>query len=599
MIQKFKEFFQKKTVISFLVVFCILIQSVYLSCIFAFQKEGYHSDEVYSYGLANSYHNPFLSMNKNLGYADDIEYMYVNEWISGEILQDYITVDEGNTFNYENVWYNQSLDRHPPLYYAVLHTVCSFFPEQFSPYFGFAINLICFVVLQIFLFLLSKKLFKSNTLALLTILCYGFSVGAVNTFMYIRMYAMITMWVVILAYLHARLLNCTGQIKIKNFIPITFIVMMGALTQHEFTIIAFVFAACFCLYYLFKKQIRNFLKYGCSMLIGVLMAWAVFNPLIAQIFIESGSNIYDLSLIFPYQLYTAWNYVINSLFGIPFISISTWVYLFNLILPFLFILLFFALPICYLFRYTKGVMRLKRGLKKFVQNFSPQKVWSKLKCINVLYLAMFLSSIVIICVLARTVYFAFTGYCDRYVFVVYPFVLLLCIAVFSFIFRKVKPIKKYEKIIVSVCFIVLLIFNVSTVHSDYLFEGANTIGNLEDLTVDSDCIIIDLYEWRMVCFAPYLKEAHQVFFTTTTTTYESICNELQTKTADTRPTYLFVLNDYAQYDNLDIQYRGIFGTDIDYSEEEFLKNYFGTYTQSERLGMVTIFSHNYLVYRMS
>ena len=79
------------------------------------------------------------------------------------------------SFNYKNVYYNQTLDCHPPLFYYAIHTICSFFPASFSKWYGFSLNIIIFILVQILLFILSKKIFDSDKNALLTCFIYGFS----------------------------------------------------------------------------------------------------------------------------------------------------------------------------------------------------------------------------------------------------------------------------------------------------------------------------------------------------------------------------------------------------------------------------------------
>ena len=125
----------------------ILLQSVNICRIFVNDKKSFYCDEVFSFGLANSFYRPFIESDS----VRSQELHYVDEWFSGEVYRNYITVQDSQRFRYDSVWYNQSQDRHPPLFYAVLHTVCSFFPNTFSKWFGFIPNLIYFAVTQIFL----------------------------------------------------------------------------------------------------------------------------------------------------------------------------------------------------------------------------------------------------------------------------------------------------------------------------------------------------------------------------------------------------------------------------------------------------------------
>ena len=65
------------------------------------RKDGFDIDEFFTYGLANSYHQPFL--NTETGH-----------WISGKAFSDYLTAS-GHAHEYLNVYENQIADVHPPL----------------------------------------------------------------------------------------------------------------------------------------------------------------------------------------------------------------------------------------------------------------------------------------------------------------------------------------------------------------------------------------------------------------------------------------------------------------------------------------------------
>ena len=95
-------------------------------------KKEYHIDEIYSYLLSNSYHTDRIA-------NDETKW---DKWVSGDQYKSFITVQDGEKFAYDKVYYNNSLDCHPPLYYWVIHTVCSFFPDQFSKWFGLVVNIL-------------------------------------------------------------------------------------------------------------------------------------------------------------------------------------------------------------------------------------------------------------------------------------------------------------------------------------------------------------------------------------------------------------------------------------------------------------------------
>ena len=95
-------------------------------------KDFYDGDEMFSYSLDNGNYTPFLRWN------DD----WWGKWHDVNYLTEQLTVDSNEAFNYKSVFYNQENDEHPPLFYCVLHTVCSVNQGVFSKWLGLSINLL-------------------------------------------------------------------------------------------------------------------------------------------------------------------------------------------------------------------------------------------------------------------------------------------------------------------------------------------------------------------------------------------------------------------------------------------------------------------------
>ena len=112
-------------------VFIIVVQALLLIWAGTKKRELF-IDEVYSYVLSNSYDFDMIS---------NADYMW-GEWVNTDDFMEFITVQPGEEWSLEKVYYNNTTDCHPPLYYWILHSVCSFFPNQFNFWFGLAINLI-------------------------------------------------------------------------------------------------------------------------------------------------------------------------------------------------------------------------------------------------------------------------------------------------------------------------------------------------------------------------------------------------------------------------------------------------------------------------
>ena len=91
-------------------------------------KRFYYMDEAYSYGLSN--HNMIPTFKQN-EYESTYDIFYNN----------YFAVKKNERFDYRKVWKNQKNDVHTPIYYILLHTICSFFPGKFSWWYAGSINI--------------------------------------------------------------------------------------------------------------------------------------------------------------------------------------------------------------------------------------------------------------------------------------------------------------------------------------------------------------------------------------------------------------------------------------------------------------------------
>ena len=241
---------------------------------FSFQKEGYFIDEIFSYSLANSYYN----INHNF------ELSLYDRWIETEDLNELIVVAEEHRFAYDSVYINQAYDVHPPFYYFILHSISSFFPENFSKWFGLTINILFFVVCSIFLFSLSKKLVDNEFVALLPCVFWGFSIGAINTVTFIRMYMMLTVFVTLFVYQHIGLLE--NGLTRKKKIKIIIITLLGFLTHYYFLVFCFIWAVVFVGVLLVKGERKTASQYLFPLLVSFLVGIILFPFSIVHIFLS-------------------------------------------------------------------------------------------------------------------------------------------------------------------------------------------------------------------------------------------------------------------------------------------------------------------------
>ena len=487
--ERLKKIKQMRILPVFLLAVIIILQLLNVTYTIVNKKKGYHSDEIFSYGLSNSFYQPFLHSDKI--YVDSNEYINVDKWIPGELLRDYVTVQPDETFRYDSVWYNQMLDRHPPLYYAVLHTICSFFPDTYSPVFGYIINYVCFIVMQIFLYKLAVNMLKSKYLALLFCCFWGFTTAAVDMNIFIRMYCMLTMMTVIFMYLHSEMYRISRQPgqkpSVKMYIALITVTALGALTQHMFLIVAFLTAVFFCIYYLAKKQFRVFWKYGFSVLGGTVFSVLVFPYTINHLLSESGKISYSL---FFRQLYLTYRYFLRDI-----VSLAGGETIFLIItLPvFLLIAVVFSIPVLYLLRDKPKVKKFLLSLKALPEKIKTAKfkailkgLWNNIKKIHPMFYLFFICIPVIFAMTAYSVDFISMGYVERYLFIVYPLAALVFFGLLCFLFTSLK----IKKIAVTVIISAIIFHSIFGHNSTFLFDQKRTMDSIDELTAGNECIFV-------------------------------------------------------------------------------------------------------------
>ena len=260
--------------------FCIIL--IFQLCVltyFCCQKKSFHIDEVYTYILSNSYHTDRISNSDKV----------FDRWINGEeTFHDFVTVQSGEQFAYHKVYYNNSRDAHPPLYYFLVHTVSSLFPDLYSKWIGLGINLFFFVLTQIVLFRLSVNILGDRKWALLPPLIYGTFPICIDTVLFIRMYAMLTFFTILTFFIHW--LFYAEKLKLP-FLWIFLITFAGTFTHYYFAVPSFYLAAAFCLFLLVKKQIKKLIGYSFSMLSGVGCVFLLYPAALSQITGSSTNNV--------------------------------------------------------------------------------------------------------------------------------------------------------------------------------------------------------------------------------------------------------------------------------------------------------------------
>ncbi|MBO5056382.1 MAG: hypothetical protein J6C64_08565 [Lachnospiraceae bacterium] len=250
------------------------------------RKSGFHEDEFYSY----------YSTNKTAG-------LFVNDrqWLSRDSFRNDFVVLEGEQFRYQVVKQMQSWDVHPPLYYYILHTVCSLFPGVFSKWLGIGVNILayipgfCLLAYLVYRCLLEeepagvsaeakeKNRRYSVFMAFAVCLFWGFSAAVISGVMFIRMYQWLTLFVLLLACLHIRAIK-KQDFGIGFLIPTALTVFLGFMTQYYYIIFHFFMGVGMCFLFFKSKKIKELFLYALSCAAGLLAAIIYYPSSMAHIF---------------------------------------------------------------------------------------------------------------------------------------------------------------------------------------------------------------------------------------------------------------------------------------------------------------------------
>lgn len=271
-----------RTKLPIIILVLIMICQIGLVSYFGVQRaeiKGTHIDEMYSYVLANSYDGSKISTIDS----------YWEQWIDGNSLMETITVQKGEGFSYDKVYYNNSFDCHPPLFYALLHTVCSVFTDQYTIWFGIALNMFLMLIADILIYLLSKEFINNKTAAVLPVILWGISLACMNTVLFIRMYMLLAVCSIGFLYMTVRSLKNGFNLK-RCFFLFTFS-LLGVFTHYYFILFAFFVTLSYCLYKFFKKNFKEGLLFGSTVALSVVLLLVIYPCAIEQATGSSSNNV--------------------------------------------------------------------------------------------------------------------------------------------------------------------------------------------------------------------------------------------------------------------------------------------------------------------
>lgn len=320
---------KRKYHIRFFILWVVQMAAAFYFCT---QKQGFHEDEFYTY---------YSTARTNGFYVEN------GKWMERETYRNEFVVLPNERFQYGLVKEVQSWDVHPPMYYWVFHTVASLVPGVFSKWIGLSVNFFFHGINLCLLAWLTHLVSEKDwTITLLVNLVYGFSPAAMSGVVFIRMYEMLTTFVLLCAILHVRVVREDGErqaaqicgagngsggaacakgdgvgllrakqensdahgqsvrLPIVTLLLMAIVTYLGFLTQYYYFIFLFFLAGAFCLWLLWReRKIWNCLRYGLAQGIAFGLAYLTYPSFPGQMFrgqrgAQATQNFFDLSNTF-------------------------------------------------------------------------------------------------------------------------------------------------------------------------------------------------------------------------------------------------------------------------------------------------------------
>ncbi len=263
----------RKKEILIISIFLMIQTVIYIIC--GINKSYIHMDEAYSLGLA-SYDKVEIQDNED----------FYDTWHTKEYYEDYLSVQEDEKGSYSQVYENQKNDVHPPLYYLLLRVGMGVTGEHFSKWSGIVINIVIYVFITIFMYLILQKILagqnkvkeKSIVLAFLS----SITMASLTNAIYIRMYALSALNILITTFLHIKLFEEKQSFKLLFAIGIT--ALIGSLTHYYYLFYLVVLYLILAIKYIKEKEYKLLVKYTLTMAIAGILSLLIFPYSIQHMF---------------------------------------------------------------------------------------------------------------------------------------------------------------------------------------------------------------------------------------------------------------------------------------------------------------------------
>ena len=242
------------------------------------RKEAWFIDEYYSYACANHEGGRGITFEDGKAYTpEEIQ----------QLARDTYSVPEDGRFRYDVVWKNLAGNVHPPVFYALLHTVCSLTPGQYSPWQAGIVNLFFGLAGLFFFHKLARGLVRSEWLAGFLTLAWTCTLGLYGNLTLLRDYAAAACGVTVSAWTCFRFLR--GRREIRDLVLMAAASAFAVLCHYYCLIWLFLLCGMLCLILAIRKEWKAVLRIVAAEGCAAVAAAAVFPSMVRRIFFSSRS----------------------------------------------------------------------------------------------------------------------------------------------------------------------------------------------------------------------------------------------------------------------------------------------------------------------
>ncbi|WP_026519120.1 hypothetical protein [Butyrivibrio sp. FCS006] len=264
-------------------VLLILMNAIF----FESKKEGFFLDEKATFHIANASYtslgdfrtrlnNNNASIIKNFWEVYGDAPMVLGQRYSYAEVSDMFDAQKGEKFTFLETLILTIPDSHPPFYYLLFNVFDSLLVGVSLMHVGFIINIIALLLTCILLFRIIFYFTEDRFCSVLGVLFYGLSYDLINSAMYIRMYALLTFWFVLLQYLYLSMVKNNYRWDGKLLLKICIVEFFAMLTQFYAAIFIFLlFCITVIIFLVHKMTVKKYILSQIVTAVVYLIVWPV------------------------------------------------------------------------------------------------------------------------------------------------------------------------------------------------------------------------------------------------------------------------------------------------------------------------------------